>query len=138
MQDSNEILSSLVVWKECLVDRGFPFWSSLLFHNGQECRNSPKIKCSKRPCIYYANSLVAFNCILEGDLVFKQNPGPAQKECTSINSNCSHRKRTPLSTRARDPLNIITIDTYGPNKSRVTTRGQRSASKMASFFRARA
>ena len=38
---------------------------------------SVKIKRCKCPCVYYSNSTATFHCLLEGDLVFKLNPGPS-------------------------------------------------------------
>ena len=35
-----------------------------------------KVKRQSRPCIYYANTISSFQPLLEGDLVFKLNPGP--------------------------------------------------------------
>ena len=53
-----------------------------------------KFKRSKRPCLYYSNSSATFHCPLEGDLVFKLNPGP-----TRNNNNC--RASLSLSTRSK-------------------------------------
>lgn len=56
-----------------------------------------KIKTNKQPCAYYSNSCATFQCMLEGDLVFKLNPSPADVDfsCSlfsrvlcSINSTC--------------------------------------------------
>lgn len=38
--------------------------------------NVTKRRRCKRPCVYYANTTATFRVLLEGDLVFKLNPGP--------------------------------------------------------------
>ena len=35
-----------------------------------------KVRRQSRPCIYYANTVSTFQPLLEGDVVFKLNPGP--------------------------------------------------------------
>ena len=56
-----------------------------------------KFKRSKRPCLYYSNSSATFHCPLEGDLVFKLNPGPTR-------NNNGPRENQPL---LRDTANRI-------------------------------
>ena len=51
-----------------------------------------KFKRSKRPRLHYSNSSATFHCPLEGDLVFKLNPGP-----TRNNNSC----RASFSTRSK-------------------------------------
>ena len=36
------------------------------------------------PCAYYSNSTATFHCLLEGDLVFKLNPGPSGRPILTI------------------------------------------------------
>ena len=65
-------------------------------------------KCSR---LYYSNSSATFHCPLEGDFVLKLNPGPADDQNNSaICSHCSSARRTPLSTRTRNPSNLITVN----------------------------
>ena len=45
---------------------------------------SVKIKRCKCPCAYYSNSTATFHCLLEGDLVFKLNPGPSGRSIPTI------------------------------------------------------
>ena len=45
---------------------------------------SVKIKRCKCPCAYYSNSTITFHCLLEGDLVFKLNPGPSGRPTLTI------------------------------------------------------
>ena len=47
---------------------------------------SVKIKRCKCPCAYYSNSTATFHCLLEGDLVFKLNPGPSGRPIPIIMS----------------------------------------------------
>ena len=37
-------------------------------------------KCGEHLCAYYSNSSATFRCMLEGDLVFKLNPGPTNND----------------------------------------------------------
>ena len=82
-----------------------------------------KIKRTKRPCAYYCNSLASFRCPLEGDLVFKLNPGPTDDQ-QIIRPHYSLLRSVSLSTRTRDLSNLITVErvpalaglnTYLPN-----------------------
>lgn len=51
--------------------------SCFVIHDNRECCSSRiKIKRSKCRCAYYSNSTATFQCLLQGDLVFKLNPGP--------------------------------------------------------------
>ena len=55
---------------------------------------SVKIKRCKCPCTYYSNSTATFHCLLEGDLVFKLNPGPSEQPILIIMSvRDEHRKK---------------------------------------------
>ena len=55
---------------------------------------SVKIKRCKCPCAYYSNSTATFHCLLEGDLVFKLNPGPSEQPILIIMSvRDEHRKK---------------------------------------------
>ena len=82
-----------------------------------------KIKRTKQPCAYYCNSLASFRCPLEGDLVFKLNPGPTDDQ-QIIRPHYSLLRSVSLSTRTRDLSNLITVErvpalarlnTYLPN-----------------------
>jgi hypothetical protein len=73
------------------------------------CTSRSKIKRAKRPCAYYCNSSATFHCPLEGDLVFKLNPGPMDDQQT-IRSHCSLVGRSSLTTRTRNLSNLITIN----------------------------
>ena len=58
-----------------------------------------KFKRGKRPCAYYSNSSATFHCMLEGDLVFKLNPGPTNNDNqTTISTHCSRGRCAALST----------------------------------------
>ena len=60
-----------------------------------------KFKRGKRPCAYYSNSSATFHCMLEGDLVFKLNPGPANNgDQSTISTHCSRGRYATLSTRS--------------------------------------
>ena len=63
-----------------------------------------KIKRAKRPCTYYSNSSATFHRLLEGDLVFKLNPGPSNNEIESC-----QRQRIPPLNYYRNPVNLISI-----------------------------
>ena len=63
---ANEPLLSGVVSESCFVIRDNP----------ECCASRIKIKRSKYRCAYYSNSTATFQCLLQGDLVFKLNPGP--------------------------------------------------------------
>lgn len=43
---------------------------------GKALQRNSKVKRSHCPCYYYSNSIKTFHVVLEGDLVFKLNPGP--------------------------------------------------------------
>ena len=45
---------------------------------------SVKIKRCKCTCAYYSSSTATFHCLLEGDLVFKLNPGPSGRPIPTI------------------------------------------------------
>ena len=60
-----------------------------------------KFKHGKCPCAYYSNSSATFHCMLEGDLVFKLNPGPTSNDDQStISTHCSSGHRAALPTRS--------------------------------------
>ena len=61
-----------------------------------------KFKRGKRPCAYYSNSSATFHCKLEGDLVFKLNPGPTNNDdqSTNISSHCSRGHCAALSSQS--------------------------------------
>ena len=65
--------------------------------NRNDAKNLFKhVKC---PCVYYSNSSATFHCILEGDFVFKLNPGPTNNDDQStISTYCSRGCCTALST----------------------------------------
>ena len=67
-----------------------------------------KIKRTKRPCAYYSNSSATFHCTLEGDLVFKLNPGPVN------NGHCTQRRHASIDRRVlqsrRNPSNLIDVN----------------------------
>lgn len=65
-----------------------------------ECRShKTEIKHAKRPCAYYSNSSATFHCLLEGDLMFKLNPGP-------LNNGYEQSSTRRFS---RNPSNLITV-----------------------------
>ena len=50
----------------------------------------------------YSNSLATFHCVLEGDLIFKLNPGPTHNQSNlAIRTHCSSTRRASQSTRTR-------------------------------------
>ena len=60
-----------------------------------------KFKRGKHPCAYYSKSSATFHCMLEGDLVFKLNPGPTSNDDQStISSHCSRGHCAALSSWA--------------------------------------
>ena len=66
-----------------------------------------KIKRHKSPCIYYPNTVAAFNVELIGDLTFKLNPGPSLDGNNSIIISArTYRSRT---TRP----SIVSRNAYG-------------------------
>ena len=58
-----------------------------------------KIKRCRCPCRYYANTSASFHCILEGDLVFKLNPGPTNVVSSNANMNSLRRIGTIVLSR---------------------------------------
>ena len=96
---ANEPLLSGVVSESCFVIRDNP----------ECCASRIKIKRSKYRCAYYSKSTATFQCLLQGDLVFKLNPGPTGDQST-IHAHCSvTRRRVPLSTRTRNHSNLNTV-----------------------------
>ena len=74
-----------------------------------------KIKRTKRPRAYYSNSSATFHCTLEGDLVFKLNPGPVNNShCSTIQSYCTQRRHASIDRRVlqsrRNPSNLIDVN----------------------------
>ena len=69
---ANEPLLSGVVSESCFVIRDNP----------ECCASRIKIKRSKYRCAYYSKSTATFQCLLQGDLVFKLNPGPTGDQST--------------------------------------------------------
>ena len=53
-------------------------------------------------------STATFQCPLQGDLVFKLNPGPTDHQST-IHTHVTHH-RAPLSSRTRNYSNLITVN----------------------------
>ena len=66
----------------------------------------------KRPSVYYANSTATFHPLVEGDLVFKLNPGPEYQCAKSTYSRHHTRKTRP----ARNTSNLIEIQRLPLNK----------------------
>ena len=74
-----------------------------------------KIKRTKRPRAYHSNSSATFHCTLEGDLVFKLNPGPVNNgHCSTIQSYCTQRRHASIDRRVlqsrRNPSNLIDVN----------------------------
>lgn len=70
--------------------------------------NVMKRRRYKCPCAYYANTTARFHALLEGDLVFKLNPGPTNRQIDSIvTTHC--RPQRMLSTCARNSSNLVNI-----------------------------
>ena len=67
-----------------------------------------KYRRHRCPCAYYANTTATFHTVLEGDLVFKLNPGPVNKGIDSIIS-VRRRPRHRMSISARNPSNLVEI-----------------------------
>lgn len=78
---------------------GFFGFSAIVYWTGLECTYKNlwscehagmccciKIKRCKCPSAYYSNSTATFHCLLEGDLVFKLNPGPSGRPIPIIMS----------------------------------------------------
>ena len=96
---ANEPLLSSVVSESCFVIRDNP----------ECCASRMKIKRSKCRCAYYSNSTATFQCLLQGDLVFKLNPSPTGAQST-IYAHCSVTcRRVPLSPRTRNHSNLNTV-----------------------------
>ena len=80
--------------------------SGLLSTCQLECRShKTKIKWAKRPCAYYSNSSATFHCLLEGDLVFKLNPGPLNIGYEQSSARRFSRNSSNLITVHRQPYN---------------------------------
>ena len=78
--------------------------SGLLSTRHLESRShKTKIKRAKRPCVYYSNSSATFHCLLEGDLVFKLNPGPLNNGYEQSSARRFSRNSSNLITVHRQP-----------------------------------
>lgn len=62
----------------------------------------------KCPCVYYANTTATFHALLEGDLVFKLNPGPNNRVIDSIVTT-HRRSQKMMSTSTRNTANLVNI-----------------------------
>ena len=81
---------------------------------------SVKIKRCKCPCAYYSNSTATFHCLLEGDLVFKLNPGPSGRPIPIIVSVRDEPGRTH--NNGHNSKNLSCVQ---PAKLRPTNMSQR-------------
>jgi len=88
-----------------------------------------KLKRCKHPCLYYSNSSATFHCVLEGDLVFKLNPGPYNGGQSTIQPRCSRRCQAPLS--AHLPKTTKENNYYSSIPVRITTRLSRLVSNFS-------
>lgn len=80
--------------------------SGLLSTRHLECQShKTKIKWAKRLCAYYSNSSATFHCLLEGDLVFKLNPGPLNNGYEQSSARRFSRNSSNLITVHRQPYN---------------------------------
>ena len=70
------------------------------------CASRIKIKRRKCRCAYYSNSTATFQCLLQGAVVFKLNPGPTGDQLTIQAHWSVTRRRVPLSTRTSDHSNL--------------------------------
>lgn len=80
---------------------------------------SVKIKRCKSPCAYYSNSTATFHCLLEGDLVFKLNPGPSGRPIPTIVSVRDEPGQTH--NNGHNPKNLSCVQ---PAKLRPTNMSQ--------------
>lgn len=108
--------SLIIHWNHWSVndDVLFPLsWISKESYSLQSCcvSRTIKIKRHRRPCAYYANSVATFHLPLEGDLVFKLNPGPATFRIPSIVSSRSESKLIRRQA-SRNTSNLITIQCH--------------------------
>jgi len=85
-------------------------------------------KRCKHPCLYYSNSSVTFHCVLQGDLVFKLNPGPNNGDQSTIQPR-SHRRQAPLS--ALLPTTTKENNYHSLIPVRITTRLSRDVSNFS-------
>ena len=63
----------------------------------------------KRPCTYYSNSTATFHLLLQGDLVFKLNPGPEEYQISSIVSSRLNTHQHMSTDRNRNLDNLCNI-----------------------------
>ena len=77
-------------------------WNFASIQSANEYSLRRKLKRSKCKVNYYPNSCATFHLVLQGDLVFKLNPGPPNNGKSS--SLRSHSLvRCPLSTQSKNP-----------------------------------
>ena len=64
----------------------------------------------KRPCTYYSNSTATFHLLLQGDLVFKLNPGPEEYQISSIVSSRLNTHQHMSTDRNRNLDNLSWLE----------------------------
>lgn len=110
-------------------------YSGLLSTRHLECRShKTKIKRAKRPCVYYSNSSATFHCLLEGDLVFKINPGPlnngyeqsSARRFSRNSSNLITVHRQPYNGSSNVPLSLCLINSPSANSLKFCLMNSRS------------
>ena len=69
-----------------------------------------KVRRQSRPCIYYANTVSTFQPLLEGDLVFKLNPGPDKSYQIPLRSADAGSCRQGTKRLSRNNDNLIMIN----------------------------
>ena len=69
-----------------------------------------KVTRQNRPCIYYANTVLTFQPLLEGDLVFKLNPGPDKSYQLPLRSADAGSCRQGTKRSSRNNGNLIGIN----------------------------
>ena len=80
-------------------------WSLYIFRYGYGMEfysHRSKIRRSKCRCAYYANSTATFRCPLQGDLVFKLNPGPTDDRFSIHTRVSATARHAPFSNRTRN------------------------------------
>ena len=91
---ANEPLLSGVVSESCFV----------ICDNRECCASRIKIKRSKCRCTYYSNSTTTFQCLLQGDLVFKLNPGSHGRSINHSRSLFRYTSSRPIVHQNKEPL----------------------------------
>ena len=77
-------------------------WNFAPIQSANEYSLRRKLKRSKCKVNYYPNSCATFHLVLQGDLVFKLNPGPPNNgKSSSLRSHSLVRR--PLSTQSKNP-----------------------------------